>query len=90
MVFHGFPMGCPWFSMGFSWFSMVSHGFPWFSHPFSGSSQDVFHISTAFQVEQWEYDLREKQREELELLLDFLNPKEVASEDPWLILADWW
>lgn len=33
------------------------------------------------EVEQWEYDLREKQREELELLLDFLNPKEVASEE---------
>ena len=62
---------------------MVFHGFPiHFLDPPKMSS------TFPLQVEQWEYDLREKQREELELLLGFLNPKEVASEEPWLILAD--
>ena len=37
------------------------------------------------EVEQWDYDLREKHREELELLMDFLQgPKDVATEDPSL------
>ncbi|CAL1145988.1 unnamed protein product [Cladocopium goreaui] len=35
------------------------------------------------EVEQWDYDLREKHREELELLMDSLNggPKDVATEE---------
>lgn len=63
------------------WIHGAIWGLPWILH-------DV-HISTvavlAVEVEQWDYDLREKHREELELLMDFLNggPKEVATEDPW-------
>ena len=42
-------------------------------------------VMLAVEVEQWDYDLREKHREELELLMHFLNggPKDVATEDPW-------
>lgn len=41
------------------------------------------------QVEQWEYELREKQREELEMLMDFLSgrTKEVQS-DTWLMASN--
>ena len=46
----------------------------------------------AVEVEQWDYDLREKHREELELLMDSLNggPKDVATEDPWLRPGGTW
>lgn len=69
---------------------------PWDFRACLGSSMmstfPLWLLVLAVEVEQWDYDLREKHREELELLMDFLNGgrKDVATEDPWLRRGGTW